>query len=390
MRCLRGAGLMASCASLALAQSPTQRATDAFFRNQMDSAVALFADASRQTPNDARLLAWLAEAALRAGKPAEAGQAVDRALRLDPCNAHAYLVRASEFMPRFAAPGRANDDSTWVYLNRSVSCDSSDGNTWTDVWKYAIMRRDTAMEARALRALITTGFLTKPQLTYAGWVLNNLPPRAVLLTGGDLDTYAPLAVQAVRDVRPDVAIVNVVMLSATWYSRPILERHQLRYEPRAGTDSALHGPQRILAWLRRESVSGRLDRPVVFALTTPVDTASQGDVFQLAGPYWAIVPSGSARTDPTRITASLRDAEKLDWRGPATSPADRSPIRGLHEPHPALIAARVPVFEMTLRSPRAGETTRERENWITTFLTRAGVDRASIDRVLQKLRTPPA
>jgi hypothetical protein len=383
---LRAAGLMALCASIASAQSTAERARDAFFRNQADSAFALFANATRETPTDARLHAWLGEAALRAGKPSDAARAVDEALRLDPCNAHAYFVRASLFMPRFAAPGQAHDDSTWTYLNRSVACDPTDGNTWADVWKYAIIRRDTTMEARALRALITTGFLSNPQLTYAEWLLKSVPPRAVLLTGGDLDTYAPLAVQATRSVRPDVAVVNVVMLMATWYSKPILERHQLRYDSGAVADSTLPGPQRIIAWLRRESASGALGRPVVFALTTPIDTTFGGDVLQLAGPYWIVMPPRSARTDPGKISASLRAAETFDWRGPATSAADRSPLRRLYVPHPALVAAGVPLLEIALAPSRAAQITRERGKWMTSFLTHAGVDPVSRDQMLQQLR----
>jgi hypothetical protein len=383
---LRAAGLMALCASLASAQSTAERARDAFFRNQADSAFALFTNATRETPTDARLYAWLGEAALRARKPSDAARAVEESLRLDPCNAHAYFVRASLFMPRFAAPGQANDDSTWTYLNRSIACDPSDGNTWADMWKYAIIRRDTTMEARALRALIATGFLSKPQLTYAEWLLKSVPPRAVLLTSGDLDTYAPLAVQATRSVRRDVAVVNVVMLGAAWYSKPILERHQLRYDSGAVADSAPRSPERIIAWLRRQSASGALGRPVVFALTTPVDTDFPGDVLQLAGPYWVVMPPRSARTHPAKISASLRAAETFDWRGPATSATDRSPLRRVYALHPALVAAGIPLLEIAVAPSRADLITREREKWMTRFLTRAGVDPVSRDDMLQRLR----
>jgi hypothetical protein len=383
----RSFALIAGLAPLAAAQSTAERGRDAFFRNQIDSAVVLFTLATREQPNDARIHAWLAEAALRAGKPADAARAAGAALRLNPCSAPAHAVRAGLFMPRFAAPGQANDDSTWVHLTRAVECDSSDGNTWTDVWKYAIMRRDTVMEARALRAFIDSGFLTRPQLTYAEWLLRSLPPHAVLLTGGDLDTYAPLAVQAVRSVRQDVAVVNVVMLSATWYSRPILERYQLPYDSRSVSDPGLRGAQRIVAWLRRGGASGALARPVAFALTVPADSTSHAEVLQLAGPYRLVMPPSSARTDSTRINAALRDADNLDWRGPATALGDRSPVRRLYEVHPALVVARIPVLEAAL-APSSSERSRDRERWVASFLTRAGIHQASIDRVLEQLRAP--
>ncbi len=160
---LWGAGIVGGRAVLAQVQPPAvQLAMKAYWDNRMDSAVALFRDAVREAPNDASVHAWLAEAALRAGSSDEARRAADEALRLDSCNAQAHWVRASLFMPRFAPPGGADNDSTWTHLIRAVNCDSRDGNAWSDVWKYAVMRRDSAMEARALRALVATGFLTRP------------------------------------------------------------------------------------------------------------------------------------------------------------------------------------------------------------------------------------
>lgn len=52
-------------------------------------------------------------------------------------------------------------ENQWIKLVRSdIECDSTDGNAWAYVWKYAVMRQDTAAESRALRALINSGFLT--------------------------------------------------------------------------------------------------------------------------------------------------------------------------------------------------------------------------------------
>jgi hypothetical protein len=327
--------LLALIVSTATAQQTIpRRALDAYYANKPDSAAALFRAAVREHPRDARLHAWLAEAALRSGNSKEASQAADDALGLDPCNAQAHLVRAYLFMPRYAQPAHVSDDSTWTHLMEAVRCDPRDGNAWSYVWKYAIMRRDTTAESRALRALVTTGYLTRPQITYASWVLRSLPPRAVLLTGGDMDTYAPLAAQVALGVRRDVAVINTVMLSGKWYSEPVLARHHIGPVADVSFDPSPDGAKIFIASLRHAASTGTLGRPLAFAITAPVDTPAHDSALQLAGPYWLVVPPGTRKADSAKIVASLRAADSLDWRGPATASSDRSPVHRLYDPAP--------------------------------------------------------
>jgi hypothetical protein len=370
------------------AQQPiTELALNEYFANHMDSAVTLFRIAVHQHPRDAGIRAWLAEAALRSGNPAEALQSANDALRLDSCDAQAHLVRASLFMPRYAPPGGVDNDSTWTHLIDAVHCDPSDGNVWSYIWKYAVMRRDSATESQALRAFVATGFLTQSQITYAAWLLRSLPPRAVLLTGGDMDTYAPLAAQVAKDVRPDVAVINIVMLSAPWYAAPILARYQLHYNARLAEDSTDTDARKLVAWLRAGAVTGTLGRPVAFALTAPIDTISRDGMLQLAGPYWLVVKHGVEKTDSAKIAESLRNADALDWRGPAVASSDRSPSRRLYEQPPALMVSRVALLENALAVQRDRNLARNREQWMSDFLRRAGVDRVIINRTLEAFRS---
>lgn len=358
----------------------------AYFANHLDSATALFESVVREHPNDATLHAWLADAALLAGNTAEASRAAHEALRLQPCNAQAHLVRASLFMPRFAAPREANEDSTWAHLTAAVNCAPSDGNAWSYVWKYALMRGDSAMETRALRSLVETGFLTQPQITYAKWLLQSLPPQAILLTGGDLDTWAPLAIQATTHLRPDVAIVNVVMLNAAWYSRPVLARYQLRYDASISVDSTKTPSQNIVAWLRRSAVGGTRGRPLAFAIMASPDTTSRDGQLRLAGPYWLVDRRGLSGTDSMHIAESLRRADQLDWRGPAVASSDRSPLRQVNVPHPALLVAHVALLDIAVPTHRNERLAHARAQWVAAFLQRAGIDSSTIDQALKTAR----
>jgi hypothetical protein len=60
--------------------------------------------------------------------------------------------------------------------------------------------------------------------TYSRDVLEPLPPRAILLTNGDNDTFPLWYLQLVEHVRSDVTVVNLPLMNADWYLAQ-LRRH---------------------------------------------------------------------------------------------------------------------------------------------------------------------
>ena len=67
--------------------------------------------------------------------------------------------------------------------------------------------------------MVETGDMPRPLLDYGYNMIAGAPPNAIILTNGDNDTYPPLAMQVLRGLRPDVAIVNLSLLNTTWYIR---------------------------------------------------------------------------------------------------------------------------------------------------------------------------
>jgi hypothetical protein len=61
--------------------------------------------------------------------------------------------------------------------------------------------------------------------TFSRDVLEPLPERAILLTGGDNDTFPLWYLQQVERVRPDVAVINVPLTNTAWYPSQLGRRY---------------------------------------------------------------------------------------------------------------------------------------------------------------------
>lgn len=61
----------------------------------------------------------------------------------------------------------------------------------------------------------------------AAEILASTPPRAVLLLGGDNDTYPTWYLQHAEGARPDVTTVTIPLLGADWYRAELARRHGL-------------------------------------------------------------------------------------------------------------------------------------------------------------------
>lgn len=60
--------------------------------------------------------------------------------------------------------------------------------------------------------------------TYGRLLLDAVPEHGVLFAGGDNDTFLLWYLQQVEDYRPDVAVVTVPLLGATWYREAMVRR----------------------------------------------------------------------------------------------------------------------------------------------------------------------
>jgi len=192
-----------------------------------DSAAYHFNILTSKHPNDPFAWAWLAKAVSYDGDPDTCLAYVRKALSLDPRNALALVLYANCYNPQFRSVRGANYDTTWHWLQKAVESDPNNGDAWIGIYIEAMRRGDIAYMRTALSRLKESGFLTPSVLELNRWMLRNLPPDAILITSGDMDTFPSEALQLLENARPDVAIVNWSMLNMPWYAGAIAKRYNL-------------------------------------------------------------------------------------------------------------------------------------------------------------------
>lgn len=363
-----------------------------FMAQRYDSAAILLAAAIRRSPEAAAPHVWLAETERRMDSTDAALVEARRALALDHCSSLAHDVLAELYDSQFGSTLDERGDSTWAHLRAAIGCDSTDGNAWMHLWIQAMRRGDSLTERRALRSLVATQFLTPVWMRHARWVLELLPPRAIALAGGDMDTYPAVAAQEALGIRRDVAVVNTPMLDLRWYAELLSRRYSLPLPPLDRVDSTETLGQAIIAFWRTRAAAGTLGRPLAVLASMGGESAHAGPgVPRLAGPYWLVVASDST-PDRARIDSAYRSAERVDWRGEIVAASDMSPIRRTTAP-PAVMVAVAAVYDAwNFVDQRDAVQAWRRVGWAKAMLDGSGVaDRweGSLLDPLRKALTPP-
>lgn len=103
--------------------------------------------------------------------------------------------------------------------------------------------------------------------TYARLLLESVPPNAVLVTGGDNDSFPLWYLQQVEEFRPDVSIVTAPLLGAAWYRTSLADDDLIAADVAARWPGSAAALQSVLARarangraLRVSALLGRSDR----------------------------------------------------------------------------------------------------------------------------------
>jgi hypothetical protein len=105
-------------------------------------------------------------------------------------------------------------------------------------------------------------------------LLRSAPPNAVLVTGGDNDSFPAWYAQAVEGMRPDVTVVVAPLLATEWYRAQLARRTTILSQ---GDVAANRSVDALLAIVAREARAQR--RPVTASLmTSPSLREALGDL----------------------------------------------------------------------------------------------------------------
>ena len=331
--------LIAGCTKVK--EAALERGIDLFLAGNLEEALKVLDASAKISAENPDAHAWYAECLRRLKKYDEAAAAAYAALKLDPQHAFAHTVLGDVFSPQYSTWHRVDAGSTWFHLHEAVKYDPGDGNAWSSLWVQAVQRQDEDLAHRAAVAMIESGFLPGPVLAYNRWQLEHLPPNAIFLTNGDMDTYPSVALQEKEGLREDVVIANLSLLNVVPYVARMsehfgiplpVEADQLdSMAPRRGETGkiTLVNKQIVAGWMEMQE-RGEFQRPICAALTVAdlEFTPDAGERTVFCGSYYEIMPGPvEADTDIARVEQSIAGVDAVPFEGSFVSPIDRSPVR---------------------------------------------------------------
>jgi hypothetical protein len=230
---------------------------------------------AQEHPGDARAWVEWADALRYSGARDAANEKYARAFAIDSTDAAAATAFACI---QVTGQAKAGDWELGDRLLRRVMERHPDfPDAYYMLWVTALRRGDEALAQRCLRRLVETGDMPRPLVDYGYNMLVGAPLNAIVLTNGDNDTYPPLAVQALRGLRLDVAIVNLSLLNTEWYIRYQRDRGV----PIPFTDAEIAGlkatRENLIATQVVRALNDRLgaqagSRPLRYSVTVPAES----------------------------------------------------------------------------------------------------------------------
>lgn len=256
-----------------------------------------------------------AKAARYAGAPCDEyiGYA-EKAVRLQPDNAEACATLGS-YKSQMLCPGQPADPSEAIrLLERALKLDPRLDDPRYTLWVLLLSQGRTEQAAGQLRALLGAGAFPEPLVDLGYNMLVGAEPNAIILTNGDNDTYPPLAVQAGRGLRTDVAIVNLSLLNTPWY------RRQLRDGPHRVPVPLLWGKvegvpsQAALTGLIENLAKDGWKRPLYAAVTVYLDHYKIPNTLSLEGVLYRVLPGtgGEIEVSGDRLARNLGSRYRLE------------------------------------------------------------------------------
>ncbi len=266
-------------------------------------------------PGDPMGWTEFAKAARYAGEPCEAylGYA-KKAIEFDPSYAEAHAVLGGSNWRQYC-PSAPEDPSNAIReLEKALELDPASRDPHYMLWPMKLYQGKTDEAAGHLKSLIRGGDFPEFLLDLAYNMLVAVEPNAIILTNGDNDTYPPLALQAARGIRPDVAIVNLSLLNTVWYRKLMMEGPLAI--PLPAIDEDAPGPQAGAAvmGLQEKLAGAGWTRPLYVAVTVHRPSLPLPNRLSLEGVVYRVLPEqgSEAEVDVEKLAENLGKNYRLE------------------------------------------------------------------------------
>lgn len=150
-----------------------------------------------------------------------------------------------------------NDERYFPNLQRAYELRPDYELLSEDFVTYYEMHGDREKMAEFCRKWYQAEALPRTVLNYQYNVLMSLEKNAVLVTAGDMDTYPVWMLQYVKNIRPDVTMLNTSLMTAPEYRKRMMSQLGLKGNAEADSEPAF--------W--KSVVENTSSRPIYFALT---------------------------------------------------------------------------------------------------------------------------
>jgi hypothetical protein len=240
----------------------------------------------------------------------------ETALRLDPNDAGACAALGS--FRAFTECGANPDDPSGAIrlLERALELDPSLEVPRLTLWVLHITQGRSAEAEADLRGQLEHGLMPEPLVDFGYNLLVGVEPNAIILTNGDSDTYPPLAVQAARGFRTDVAIVNVPLLNTQQYRRELRNGRLAVPVPLLDAEIRSGQAKRAVAGLVENLKKEGWRRPLYLAVTVDQTQTPIMNELSLEGLVYRVLPGdrkgAEVRIDRERLTRNLDQLYRLE------------------------------------------------------------------------------
>ncbi len=274
---------------------------------------------TKSHPDDPVGWAELTKASRYSGVPCrEYLQYAEKAVRLGPDNADACATLGSLGWSTYCGSAREDPSESIRLLEHALQLDPSLDDPRYTLWVMLLSQGKSDQATAQLAALLDGGRMPEPLVDFGYNLLVGLEPKAILLTNGDNDTYPPVALQAARKFRTDVAVVNLSLLNLEWYRRqlregPLAVPVPLSFTSSGASESATESDRAVKELVENLRQSG-WKRPLYAAVTVAGIEKLIPNRLSLEGIVYRVLPTtgGEPEIDAQRMARNLDKLYRLE------------------------------------------------------------------------------